>query len=99
MNKTASCVYLRHTSTGLEVKCQKTRSRAANRYFARYELCEKLQAQIDAEQTERAQRAAKIRRQKRRRSRRQKQRMLEEKKRQSRKKQLRRPVRPEEGGA
>jgi protein subunit release factor B len=40
INKTASCVYLRHVPTGLEVKCQQERSRELNRYLARKMLCE-----------------------------------------------------------
>ena len=96
LNKTASCVMLRHRVSGLSVKCRKTRSRAANRYFARLALCEKLQQKIDFEQSARAARIARIRRQKQRRSRRQKERMLQEKKARSRQKQLRRPVRGEE---
>ena len=35
LNKTASCVYLKHLPSGLEVKCQKERSQALNRFFAR----------------------------------------------------------------
>jgi len=41
VNKTSSCVYLKHLPTGIEVKCQQGRSRELNRYVARYELCEK----------------------------------------------------------
>lgn len=40
INKTASCVYLQHLPTGLEVKCQQERSRELNRYLARKKLCE-----------------------------------------------------------
>ena len=35
INKTASCVYLKHLPTGIEVKCQQQRSRELNRYLAR----------------------------------------------------------------
>ncbi|MDD4183782.1 MAG: peptide chain release factor-like protein, partial [Candidatus Omnitrophica bacterium] len=35
VNKTSSCVYLKHIPTGIEVKCQKERSQALNRYAAR----------------------------------------------------------------
>jgi protein subunit release factor B len=80
INKTASCVYLRHTPSGIEVKCQLSRSRALNRFLARRELCERLAAQIEGRKSRRRQEQEKIRRQKRRRSRRQKQRMLEGKK-------------------
>jgi len=92
VNKTSSCVYLRHVPTGIEVKCQRSRSREMNRFLARRELCDQLAEKILGEKTRRRQAAEKIRRQKRRRSRRQKERMLAEKKRRSEKKQARRPV-------
>jgi len=94
INKTSSCVYLRHLNSGIEVKCQQERSQALNRFLARRELCDRLEAQIKGEQSRREQEREKIRRQKRRRSRRQKARMLEEKRKQSEKKALRKP--PEE---
>ena len=95
LNKTSSCVYLRHEPTGIEVKCQRERSQAMNRFFARRELCEKLAERARGEKSRRQQEAERIRRQKRRRSRRQKERMLEEKRKQSEKKQRRAPVREE----
>ena len=42
INKTQNCVYLKHLPSGIEVKCQKDRSREANRFFARRKLLEKL---------------------------------------------------------
>lgn len=92
VNKTSSCVYLKDPKSGLDVKCQRSRSREMNRFLARRDLCDKVAEQILGEQTRRAAEAAKIRRQKRRRSRRQKERMLDEKHRQGEKKQLRRSV-------
>ncbi|MBN1557911.1 MAG: peptide chain release factor-like protein [Lentisphaerae bacterium] len=92
VNKTASCVYLRHEPSHIEVKCQRARSRAVNRVLARRELCDRLEEQVRGEKSRRRQEIEKIRRQKRRRSRRAKQRMLEEKKKQSEKKQRRGPV-------
>ena len=80
INKTASCVYLKHLPTGLEIKCQRARSRELNRYIARRELCEKLESKIFKEKSEKQQQTEKIRRQKRRRTRRQKEKMLKEKK-------------------
>lgn len=44
VNKTSSCVYLKHIPTGIEVKCQKERSQAVNRYMARKILAEKVKA-------------------------------------------------------
>ena len=43
VNKSSTCVYLRHVPTGAEVKCQKERSRALNRFFARRLLCDKIE--------------------------------------------------------
>lgn len=92
-NKTASCVYLKHEGHDIEVKCQRSRSQATNRYYARCELCDKLEEKLLGRKSERQKKAEKIRRQKRRRSRRQKARMLEKKKQQSQKKELRRKPR------
>ncbi len=92
INKTSSCVYLKHEPSGIEVKCQKGRSRDMNRLLARREICEQLAERILGEKSKRQQRIEKIRRQKRRRSRRQKERMLEKKKIQGNKKQMRRSV-------
>ena len=89
VNKTSSCVYLRHYPTGLEVKCGQTRSREQNRFLARRELCDRLETLQRGEQSSRQQAIEKIRRQKRRRSRRQKERMLAGKHLQSQKKEFR----------
>lgn len=91
INKTASCVYLKHLPTGIEVKCQRDRSRALNRYLARRELCEKLEERLFSEKSERRQKMEKIRRQKRRRSRKQQEKMLFGKKLRGSLKQSRRP--------
>ena len=79
INKTASCVYLRHLPTGFEIKCQQDRSRAANRYFARRRLCEKIAETLLEEKSKKQQLQEKIRRQKKRRSRRTKQKILNDK--------------------
>jgi len=42
VNKTSTCVYLRHIPTGIEVKCMKERSQSLNRFLARRELAEKI---------------------------------------------------------
>lgn len=44
INKTASCVYLKHRITGEEVSCQTTRSREKNREIARSRLCDRLES-------------------------------------------------------
>lgn len=89
VNKTASCVYLKHLPTGIEVKCQRERSRELNRYYARKDLCEKIEEQLFEVKSAKQQVIEKIRRQKRRRSRKQKEKMLKEKRIQSEKKTLR----------
>lgn len=89
MNKTSSCVYLKHLPTGIEIKCQKGRSREANRFFARRELCEKIEEIVFQKASKKKQEEEKIRRQKKTRSRKQKKKMLEAKKEHGKIKQLR----------
>jgi protein subunit release factor B len=89
LNKTSTCVYLKHLPTGLEVKCMMERSQAMNRYRARVILTDKVEDLVKGKESEEAQRIAKIRRQKRRRSRRAKEKMLEEKRHVAVKKKLR----------
>lgn len=91
INKTSSCVYLKHIPTGTEIKCQKTRSRDLNRLYARRDLCEKLEEVFFQEKSERKQKIEKLRRQKRKRSKRAQEKVLESKKKLSKKKQLRKP--------
>lgn len=92
INKTSSCVWLKHEPTGIIVKCQKERSRELNRYYARQRLCEKLDDLKNKMNSERQQAVAKIKRQKRKRSKRAKEKMLGDKKHQAVKKQGRRVV-------
>ncbi|MCP5538300.1 MAG: peptide chain release factor-like protein [Akkermansiaceae bacterium] len=91
INKTASCVYLKHIPSGIEVKCQQQRSRELNRFIARRELCERLEEIRDGKKSAKQQAQEKIRRQKRRRSRRAKNRMLDDKSKHAQKKNLRKP--------
>ena len=91
LHKTASCVYLKHLPSEIEVKCQKDRLREKNRFFARRILCEKFLEITQKEKTEKQRQIEKIRRQIRKRSKRQKEKILDEKKKQSRKKTLRKP--------
>ena len=91
INKTSSCVYLKHIPTGIEVKCQSTRSRDLNRLYARRDLCEKLESLLFKEKSNKQKEIEKIRRQKRKRSRRAQEKVLENKKSHSEKKQLRKP--------
>ena len=93
VNKTSTCVYLKHIPTGIEVKCQKERSQALNRFLARRILLQKIETRILGKLSQEQQLIAKIRRQKRRRSRRAKLKVLEGKRRRAEKKSLRSPVR------
>ncbi len=43
VNKTSTCVYLKHIPTGIEVKCMKDRSQSINRFLARRELVKRVE--------------------------------------------------------
>jgi protein subunit release factor B len=73
VNKTASCVYLKHFPSGLEVKMQRRRSQGLNRYYARKRLCELLEREQLGNKSPAVLKAARIRKQKQRRSRRSRQ--------------------------
>jgi peptide chain release factor len=73
VNKTASCVYLKHLSTLLEVKSGQGRSQALNRYYARKRLCELIENRQLGNESPAALKAQKIRKQKQRRKRRSRQ--------------------------
>ena len=92
INKTSSCVHLIHKPTGIEVRCQQSRLQASNRFFARRDLCDKLEEKTLGIKSRRRQELEKIRRQKRRRSRRAKNKMLDAKSKHGEKKALRRSV-------
>ncbi len=69
IQKSSTCVYLHHLPSGIEIKCQKTRSQEENRFYARRRLCEKIDEQINQEKSLRQQEIEKVKQQKRRRSR------------------------------
>ncbi len=63
VNKTSTCVWLKHIPTGIEVKCMKDRSQSINRFLARRELLEKI-ALLTGEVTPRGMKSEKVRKQK-----------------------------------
>jgi len=89
VNKTSSCVFIRHIPTGLSVKCQRERSQAINRFLARRILLDKIERMQKGIVSSEKERIEKIRRQKRKRSKRAKEKILEEKHHKSEKKKLR----------
>ena len=91
VNKTSTCVYLKHIPTGIEVKCQKERYQALNRFLARRLLADKIEQVVLGKLSEEEKRREKIRRQKRKRSKRAQAKALEDKRIHSRKKELRSP--------
>ncbi|MBE0426503.1 MAG: peptide chain release factor-like protein [Nitrospirae bacterium] len=62
VNKTATCVYLKHLPTGIEIKCMKDRSQSINRFLARRELVKRIE-QLSGQSSEELKRE-KIRKQK-----------------------------------
>ncbi|MDP2912281.1 MAG: peptide chain release factor-like protein [Candidatus Omnitrophota bacterium] len=91
VNKTSTCVYLKHKPTGIEVKCQEERSQVLNRFLARRILVNKIESLVLGREAQIEKEIEKIRRQKRKRSRRAKDKMLKYKKIHSEKKNLRKP--------
>jgi protein subunit release factor B len=86
VNKTSTCVYLKHLPTDIEVKCQRERYQTVNRFLARRILTDKIEKMILGKKSEEQQRIEKIRRQKRKRSQRAKLKILEEKRKHAQKK-------------
>ena len=70
VNKSSSCVYLKHIPTSIEVKCQKARTQAMNRFFARRILADKIEGESLGHASSLEKKIQKIRRQKNKRVRR-----------------------------
>lgn len=92
VNKVSTTVYLKHSPTGIEIKCHRERTQGLNRFFARKLLVEKIEEKISGEISEKQQKIEKIRRQKRKRSKHAKEKILAEKKNVSYKKEMREKV-------
>jgi protein subunit release factor B len=91
INKTSNCVFLKHLPTGVCIKCQMDRSREMNRFLARRELCDQLDAIREGTAVAKTQAIEKMRRTNRPRSRNSKNRSVADKRSLSQKKSLRKP--------
>jgi protein subunit release factor B len=80
LQKTSSCVWLRHGPTGIEVRCQRERSQTVNRESAWTELCSKFEERARVAAAAKQDEQAKNRRRNRQKSRGQKARMIQSKK-------------------
>ncbi|MCL4108435.1 UNVERIFIED_CONTAM: hypothetical protein GTU68_046128 [Idotea baltica] len=65
INKTSSCVSLRHLPTNIEIQCQSERSQTQNRITARERLCEQIEAYREKVRLQRGRIQARTRFQKR----------------------------------
>lgn len=92
INKTSSCVLLRHVPTGTEVRCQRHREQSKNRLSAYKLLIDKIEFQVKGEESEKAKLIHKIRKQKQRRSKKAKEKILSAKHHRSELKETRKPV-------
>ncbi|MBP9773277.1 MAG: peptide chain release factor-like protein [Candidatus Peribacteraceae bacterium] len=79
INKTASCVYLKHGPTEIDVRCQKHREQSKNRISAYKLLILKIEEKVKGKQSDLSQKIFKLRKQKNRRSAKAKRKMLEAK--------------------
>jgi len=96
VNKTSSCVQVRHRPSGRVVRCQEFRSQGLNRFRAREVLADDIEAEILGTESARRQEQERVRRQKRRRSRRAREKMLAAKRLRGEVKAGRRTPAPEE---
>ena len=89
INKTSSCVQIKHLVSGIEIKCQKSRSLMANRITARSMICSIIDEKEEKKRNSRRAEREKERRRNRQPSRRQKRLNVENKRKQGEKKRMR----------
>ena len=92
VNKVATCVYLVHLLTGVEIKCQSERTQGLNRYKARCLLLEKIAKIRYEKKLKEIQNFERKRRQSRKRSLAMKEAILEHKHQQTQKKDSRKKI-------
>lgn len=93
VNKTSTCVYLKHIPTGLEVKCQRQRSQLLNRSLARHILLSKIAQRIHQDSLQKQSLKAQAMRRNRKKPKGLKIRILESKRKHSEKKSGRKKIR------
>jgi len=67
VNKTATCVYLKHIPTSIEIKCSESGSQSLNRFLAWRRLAERIEARFLGRSSPQQKRNQKIRKQKQKR--------------------------------
>lgn len=92
INKTSSCVLLRHLPSGVEVRCQKYREQSKNRLSAYKLLIDKLEQLIKGKASAREKKIFKLKKQKKKRSKRAQRKILKAKKQRSEVKLLRKKI-------
>lgn len=92
INKTSSCVMLRHAPSGTEVRCQKHREQSLNRISAYKLLVLKIEEKVKGVESAKAKKIFKLKKQKQKRSKRAKEKMLALKQQRSEIKALRRDL-------
>lgn len=95
VNKVATCVVLKHSPSGIQVKCQSGRSQKQNRFLARELLIKKIENKLKEQKLKEQQAKEKQKRQTRPRPPKLKEKILEFKHKKSEKKQFRQKVRLE----
>ena len=92
VNKTATCVFLEHMATGIQVKCQQERTQSSNREKAWLLLLDKIQQRQESQQQAITQQLEREKRRHRKRPGHLKESILEAKRHLSEKKRLRRKI-------